>query len=140
MLATDSTKRQATPGRAVDLIRARHMALFDLRVLVLDEADQMLEAGFAREVDYVLDAVPRDAKVQTLMFCATLPPRMLTAAQQACYRPVLIQVSEEGAGVVGLRECDPLAQVTTRQDSLERLPAEKRGGPTQKRRILCTGR
>ena len=117
ILATDFTKRQATPGRAVDLIRARHMALFDLRVLVLDEADQMLEAGFAREVDYVLDAVPRDAKVQTLMFCATLPPRMLTAAQQACYRPVLIQVSEEGAGgrgTAGVRSSGASDDETTR--------------------------
>ena len=85
----------ATPGRAVDLLRARRMALFDLRVLVLDEADQMLEAGFAQELDCVLDAVPRDVKVQTLMFCATLPRGILQAAERVCYRPVTVQTSLE---------------------------------------------
>lgn len=85
----------ATPGRAVDLLRARRMALFDLRVLVLDEADQMLEAGFAQELDYVLDSVPRDVKVQTLMFCATLRRGMLQTAERICYRPVTIQTSLE---------------------------------------------
>ena len=74
----------ATPGRAVDLLRARRMGLFDLQILVLDEADQMLEASFAQELEYVLDCVPRDVKLQTLMFCATLPQRLLETVTSVC--------------------------------------------------------
>ena len=88
----------ATPGRAVDLLRARQMALFDLRVLVLDEADQMLEAGFAQELDYILESVPRDVRVQTLLFCATFPRRLLETAERICHRPLRVQTSEEEEG------------------------------------------
>jgi superfamily II DNA/RNA helicase len=76
----------ATPGRLLDLTRQNAVRLADLAVLVLDEADRLLDEGFAEETRRVLALLPRQR--QTLLFSATLPPAVL-ALEKAVQRDVL---------------------------------------------------
>ena len=68
----------ATPGRLLDLTRQNAVRLADLELVVLDEADRLLDAGFAAETHRVLALLPRPR--QTLLFSATLPPDVLALA------------------------------------------------------------
>ena len=63
----------ATPGRAIDHLRRGTLSLADLRVVVLDEADEMLDMGFAEDLEAILERAP--AERQTVLFSATLPAR-----------------------------------------------------------------
>ena len=76
----------ATPGRALDHIRRRTLALDRLRVLVLDEADEMLDMGFAEDLDAILEAIPKTR--QTSLFSATMPARILAIANRHLQDPV----------------------------------------------------
>src|SRR4051812_19439427 len=80
----------ATPGRLMDLM-ARHAIRFDkVRVVVLDEADQMLDIGFRPAVETILKAVP--AKRQTLLLSATMPPEVRELAQTYLVDPVDVRL------------------------------------------------
>ena len=64
----------ATPGRALDHIRRKTLRLDGVRTVILDEADEMLDMGFAEDLEAILEAMP--AERQTALFSATLPPRI----------------------------------------------------------------
>ncbi len=83
----------ATPGRALDHIRRGTLKLDALRVLVLDEADEMLDMGFAEDLDAILDATP--ASRQTALFSATIPARILSIAARHLKEPVRITIARE---------------------------------------------
>ncbi|MGD9997778.1 MAG: DEAD/DEAH box helicase, partial [Ilumatobacteraceae bacterium] len=80
----------ATPGRALDHIRRGTLPLEGVRVVVLDEADEMLDMGFAEDIDEILKVTPTDR--QTVMFSATLPPRINAIAKRHQREPVRIQI------------------------------------------------
>uniref|UniRef100_A0A7S4P9F4 RNA helicase n=1 Tax=Guillardia theta TaxID=55529 RepID=A0A7S4P9F4_GUITH len=82
-----------TPGRIVDLVSSRQLSCSSIEVLVLDEADVLLQQGFAPEIDSILESLPRFRRTQKLMFGATLPPKLLRVAQDVCRRPVMIDSS-----------------------------------------------
>src|SRR5215208_6888634 len=69
-----------TPGRALDHIRRKTLILDSLRVLVLDEADEMLDMGFAEDIDTILESTPPSR--QTTLFSATMPTRILAIAKR----------------------------------------------------------
>jgi ATP-dependent RNA helicase DeaD len=83
----------ATPGRALDHVNRRSLALGGLRTLILDEADEMLDMGFAEDLDAILAATPRAR--QTALFSATLPPRIATLAARHLREPVRIEIARE---------------------------------------------
>jgi ATP-dependent RNA helicase DeaD len=83
----------ATPGRALDHIRRRTLVLETIRVLVLDEADEMLDMGFAEDLDAILKETPRTR--QTTLFSATLPSRILKIAERHLEKPQRVTVSRE---------------------------------------------
>lgn len=84
----------ATPGRLLDLLSANALRLSDVEILVLDEADKMLELGFAEEMDAIFDLLP--AKRQTILFSATLGDAVQTIIDQnLLHDPVTVQVDEE---------------------------------------------
>ena len=85
----------ATPGRALDHIRRGTLKLDALRVLVLDEADEMLDMGFAEDLDAILEATP--ASRQTALFSATMPARILSIAARHLKDPVRITIAREKA-------------------------------------------
>ncbi|MEN3112842.1 DEAD/DEAH box helicase [Uliginosibacterium paludis] len=78
----------ATPGRLLDLVAHNALRLDALRVLVLDEADRLLDAGFAEELQRVIALLP--ARRQNLLFSATLPPAVQALADQILQSPVRI--------------------------------------------------
>ena len=71
----------ATPGRALDHIRRGTLKLDRLRMLILDEADEMLDMGFADDLDAILEATPPEGR-QTALFSATMPGRILSIAER----------------------------------------------------------
>ncbi|GAC1595188.1 MAG: DEAD/DEAH box helicase [Candidatus Velthaea sp.] len=85
----------ATPGRALDHIRRETLDLKYIQMLVLDEADEMLDMGFADELDAILAAVP--AERQTALFSATIAPRINAIAKRHLKNPELVTIAREMA-------------------------------------------
>jgi ATP-dependent RNA helicase DeaD len=83
----------ATPGRALDHIRRGTLKLDRLDVLILDEADEMLDMGFAEDLDAILDATP--AERQTALFSATMPARILSIAERHLKNPTRLAIARE---------------------------------------------
>ena len=88
----------ATPGRALDHIRRKTLALSNLRTVVLDEADEMLDMGFAEDIEAILQGTPEER--QTVLFSATMPPRIDGIARRHLTDPIRIEIGrgapEEG--------------------------------------------
>lgn len=80
----------ATPGRALDLIGRGVLRLGALQLTVLDEADEMLDMGFADDIESILEGTPDG--VQTVLFSATMPPRLDKMTQRYLADPVRIQI------------------------------------------------
>ncbi len=81
----------ATPGRLLDLMGQSVIKLDKLEVLVLDEADRMLDMGFIRDVRRIIDALPR--RRQTLLFSATMPDDIVDLAHSILNNPVSVTVT-----------------------------------------------
>jgi len=81
----------ATPGRLIDHLERGNTSFDDLEVLVLDEADRMLDMGFAPQINRLVSAMPRYR--QTLLFSATMPPEVEVLARKYLRRPHVIEVS-----------------------------------------------
>jgi ATP-dependent RNA helicase DeaD len=82
-----------TPGRVIDLLRRQHLKLKDLKVVVLDEADRMLDIGFRPDIERILRSCPE--KRQTLLLSATLPPPVEKLAQSYMVKPQMVDLSED---------------------------------------------
>lgn len=81
----------ATPGRLIDHLERRNVSLADLEILVLDEADRMLDMGFAPQLNRIVAAIPPYR--QTLLFSATMPPEVEVLARKYLRRPRVVEVS-----------------------------------------------
>src|SRR5699024_2376789 len=80
----------ATPGRAVDHIDRKTLDLSHIEMLVIDEADEMLDMGFADDIEAILDAVPD--RHQTALFSATMPPRIEAITRKHLRDPVRVEI------------------------------------------------
>ena len=80
----------ATPGRAIDHIRRGSLDLDAIRTVILDEADEMLDMGFAEDIEGILEATPSTR--QTVLFSATLPPRIHALAKRYQRDPERVQI------------------------------------------------
>jgi ATP-dependent RNA helicase DeaD len=112
----------ATPGRALDHIRRGTLKLDTLRVLVLDEADEMLDMGFAEDLDAILEATP--ATRQTALFSATMPARILSIAARHLKDPVRITIAREKAAAGKMPRVRQVAYIVARAQkaaTLERI-------------------
>jgi ATP-dependent RNA helicase RhlE len=85
----------ATPGRLIDHMERQNVALDELEVLVLDEADRMLDMGFAPQINTIVARLPRYR--QTLLFSATMPPEVEALARKYLRRPTVVQVGQRSA-------------------------------------------
>ena len=85
----------ATPGRAVDLLNRGALNLDDVTTVVLDEADEMLDMGFAEELEAILSRAPADR--QTVMFSATMPKRIRRIADTHLRDPLTIDITGDPA-------------------------------------------
>ena len=81
----------ATPGRALDHIRRGTLKLDTVSTVILDEADEMLDMGFADDLDAILGATPSDR--QTALFSATMPPRIASIANKHLKNPIRLEMA-----------------------------------------------
>ncbi|MEL0307122.1 MAG: DEAD/DEAH box helicase, partial [Halieaceae bacterium] len=85
----------ATPGRLIDFMERRDLALDRVEILVLDEADRMLDMGFIPQVKRIVRATPHKEDRQTLLFSATFTQDILNLAKQWTYEPVTVEIEPE---------------------------------------------
>ena len=85
----------ATPGRLLDHMERQNVVFDELEVLVLDEADRMLDMGFAPQLNRIVAEVPRFR--QTLLFSATMPPEVEALARKYLRKPVVVQVGRRSS-------------------------------------------
>jgi ATP-dependent RNA helicase DeaD len=83
----------ATPGRAIDHLTRRTLVVSALQVVVLDEADEMLDMGFAEDIEAILQAVPEQR--QTVLFSATMPARINGLVKRYLDDPVRVHIRRE---------------------------------------------
>jgi ATP-dependent RNA helicase RhlE len=98
-----------TPGRVLDLIERRRLDLKNVEVLVLDEADRLLDMGFADQIDAIIRYVPRER--QTLLFSATMPSGIKALARAYMHEPTEVSVGPTMSAVANctqeLYSCTP---------------------------------
>ncbi|HEX5012300.1 MAG TPA: DEAD/DEAH box helicase [Planctomycetota bacterium] len=109
----------ATPGRALDHLRRRTLVLEHVAVLVLDEADEMLDMGFAEDLDAILQATPETR--QTTLFSATMPPRIAAIARRHLKDAERITVAHEKPAAGKLPRVRQVAYVVRRDQKPDAL-------------------
>ena len=92
----------ATPGRLLDHFRFPYARLDGLEILVLDEADRMLDMGFLPDIRRVLHHIP--AKRHTLFFSATIPPEIVKLSSELLRHPVTVNLERKSAPAVGITQ------------------------------------
>jgi ATP-dependent RNA helicase RhlE len=92
----------ATPGRLNDHLEQKTVTLQEVRILVLDEADRMLDMGFKPQIDRILAHVPRDR--QTMLFSATMPQQIAKLATTHMRLPLRIEVAPAGTTVKNVEQ------------------------------------
>ncbi|MBI3790983.1 MAG: DEAD/DEAH box helicase [Gemmatimonadetes bacterium] len=88
----------ATPGRLIDHLEKQNVVFDDLEVLVLDEADRMLDMGFAPQINRIVAQVPTYR--QTLLFSATMPPEVEALARKYLRKPLVVQVGRRSSAAI----------------------------------------
>ncbi|KXJ98520.1 MAG: ATP-dependent RNA helicase DeaD [Nitrospirae bacterium] len=109
----------ATPGRALDHLRRQTLKLADLQIVVLDEADEMLDMGFADDLDAILEQTP--ATKQTALFSATMPPRIAAIARRHLKDPVDVTIAREPVKAGAAPRVQQTAYVVLRQHKVAAL-------------------
>ncbi len=92
----------ATPGRLNDLIQQREARVDDVTVLVLDEADRMLDLGFRPQIERILRLIPRER--QTMLFSATIPPIVVQIASRHMHLPIQAEIAPSGTVADGVEQ------------------------------------
>jgi ATP-dependent RNA helicase RhlE len=114
----------ATPGRLLDLCAQRHVSFDDVSILVLDEADRMLDMGFIRDVRKIVAACRKER--QTLLFSATMPPDIAKLAQEILRDPVRIDVSPANVSAERINQSVYFVQAQAKRDLLISLLSDFR--------------
>jgi ATP-dependent RNA helicase RhlE len=117
----------ATPGRLLDLMGQGYVKLDRLEVLVLDEADRMLDMGFIHDVRRIIDALP--TKRQTLLFSATMPGNIQTLANSILNNPAYVAVTPSATTVETIQQSIYFVEKKQKIDLLKHLlrdPSMKR--------------
>ena len=111
----------ATPGRAIDHLTRRTLNVDELHTVVLDEADEMLDMGFAEDIDAILQQLP--AERQTVLFSATLPARINGLVKQYMNHPTKVTIKRESstAGSSRVRQVAYLVPRAHKASALGRL-------------------
>ena len=116
----------ATPGRLLDLYRQNAVKFGQLQALVLDEADRMLDLGFAQELDDLFSALPK--KRQTLLFSATFSDAICQMARELLRDPLSIEVSPRNAAAKTVKQWLVPVDKKRKGELFLHLLAEKRWG------------
>lgn len=118
-----------TPGRLIDLFKQKHLSLKNVRIVILDEADEMLDLGFLPDVETLLAATP--AVRQTMLFSATMPGAVIAMARRYMTKPTHIRAADNDDDSITKKD---IRQVIYRAHALDKdevvariLQAEGRG-------------
>jgi len=109
----------ATPGRALDHLRRTSLDLGSVAVLVLDEADEMLDMGFAEDIETILEATPTER--QSALFSATMPPRLRAISERQLREPERVFVAAEKPSAGRLPRVRQVAYVVSRPQRVSAL-------------------
>ena len=115
----------ATPGRLIDLIRQRKVRLSDITILVLDEADRMLDMGFAPQVNQILKTVPTQR--QTMFFSASMPASIMKMTSTYMKIPVQVEVAPQGTAAEGVTHELFIVRRENKKELLSKLLDQYRG-------------
>ena len=91
-----------TPGRVLDCIRRKKLRLADLRIFVLDEADEILSKGFKDQIRNIFSSIPQSTQIT--MFSATMPPEILELTTSIMANPIKILVNQEELTLEGIKQ------------------------------------
>ena len=114
-----------TPGRLLDHVERRTVSLAKIEVLVLDEADHMLDLGFLPQIQRILQALPEQR--QTMMFSATMPPPIERLSARFLHQPELVDFRPQGRAAAGIEHRLYLVDDAHRKDCLVALLAAEPG-------------
>ena len=109
----------ATPGRLLDLMNQGHCKLSDVDILVLDEADRMLDMGFLPDVRRILQKCPKER--QSLLFSATMPEDITALANKFLFEPVRVEVTPPAATADRVEQSVYHVQKAKKRDLLVKL-------------------
>jgi ATP-dependent RNA helicase RhlE len=113
----------ATPGRLLDLMGQGHVSLRSVEILVLDEADRMLDMGFIHDVKRIVAAVPVER--QTLLFSATIPTEIAHLVASVLRDPVRVDIAPEVRTAERVDQCVWFVAKAAKRQLLERLIREE---------------
>ncbi len=114
-----------TPGRLIDHLEQKTLTLHDVRILVLDEADRMLDMGFAPQINKILLAVPKQR--QTMLFSATMPDDIVRIAARHMAMPVRVEIARTGTTAANVTQELFVVPKESKLRLLEKLLGEYRG-------------
>jgi ATP-dependent RNA helicase DeaD len=109
----------ATPGRMHDIIRRKRVDLSQISILVLDEADEMLNMGFKEDVDAILEQTPKSK--YTLLFSATMPDEVAAIAKNYMNDPFEIAVGRKNSGAENVEHIYHMVHARDRYSALKRV-------------------
>lgn len=115
----------ATPGRLVDHISQRTVLLADVNILVLDEADRMLDMGFMPQIEQILRYIPKDR--QTMLFSATIPAEVIRIGTAHMKLPINIEVAPSGTTVESVIQELFIVKKDSKRQLLAKLLAQYHG-------------
>jgi ATP-dependent RNA helicase DeaD len=105
-----------TPGRVIDLLERNVLNLANVKVLVLDEADRMLDMGFIDDITFILSKAPSSR--QTSLFSATIDKTVMNVCNRYMHNPVKILVSKDEIGVVQMKQFYTVVNQSAKFDAL----------------------
>jgi ATP-dependent RNA helicase DeaD len=109
----------ATPGRLIDLIHRKAIRLNEVRYVVLDEADEMLNMGFQESIDEILSKVPENRN--TLLFSATMPNEVASIAKNYMKDPEEVTIGDRNAGAENIRHQYYIVHAKDKYTALKRI-------------------
>lgn len=109
----------ATPGRLNDLINRKVVDLSNVKAVILDEADEMLNMGFKEELEAILEKTPEDRN--TFLFSATMPKPLLSIANKYMFNPVEITIGVRNSGAENVEHIAYIVQAKDRYLALKRI-------------------